>query len=449
MPKRRFDILLALAGVFGLHGMACAQGDLADGVDLSRQVSGIEAVDPEEQVSVLLNLDLRRDLLYANDRAPHHRLSLLLPRTRSVEGALPLVIWIDGGGWTGGDHAARLDRVVPLVRTGRFAAASIGYRPSAEAAWPAQIHDCKAAIRWLRANAEEFGLDPDRFALMGSGAGAHLATLVGTTPGIEMIRGRVGRHLDVEEHVHCVIDFGGPTDFLQMDEHMHEASDLTHDAPGSMEVRLVGGDFAQQAGRVRLANPLNFVPIGTNPDFLIIHGMDDLVVPFHQSLLLKEALEDRGDEVVLVTVTNGREDLEGPIFDELVMRYLEERLHGVGEPLEDFEITLEGQRPLRPQGARPGGGTRPPRGAPDGDGRTTEGERPSRMEQLLQRYDRDGDGQVTEGEMPRGREYRGAFERFDENGDGGLDLEEFTRLIEESGSRTERGGGRPERPEGS
>jgi acetyl esterase/lipase len=326
--------------------------------------------NPEELASTLLNLDLRRNVPYADDRVSGHRLSLLLPRERSVDGPVPLIVWIDGGGWTGGDHENRLDRVVPFVRTGRFAVASIGYRDSSVATWPGHVHDCKAAIRWLRANADTYGYDPERIALMGIGPGGHLAALVGLTPGIEILSGDIGGHPDVDESVRCVIDIGGPTDFLQMDDHLHPSATLRHDAPGSPEVRLVGGSFKQQAGRVRLANPLNFVPIGRNPDFLIIHGRNDLLVPYHQSILLQEALLARGDEVVMVTVTNGRENLESRDIERLILAYLDHQMHGIGDPLEDRELTLKGQRPPR-KDRRPdrGGGGTPPRGPETGGSR--------------------------------------------------------------------------------
>ncbi len=478
--------------------MACAVSRVASAQQLigehnfTRDLSKAnEEIDPEELVSILLNLDLRKNIMYAHDRDPGHQLHLLLPRERTVEGPVPLVVWIHGGGWMGQNQDSGIDRVTQLVRTGRYAAASINYRPSSEARWPAQIHDCNAALRWLRAHAEEFGIDPERIAVMGIESGGHLASMIGIGSGEEDLEGGIGRYPDDSGGVACVIDLWGPTDFLQMDDHLAPGATLKHSEPGSPEIRLVGGSFQNKAELVASTNPISRIS-GPSPPFLIIHSKYDLNVPHHQSELLQEALEQNGDEVTMVTLTNGNTEIRAPEIDQLIMAFLEREFYGVGEPIQDQEITLRGVKP--PRGARPDrGGERPDRGGerPDRGGERTRpsrgeagenGERPertrdrgrgrsggapdseeagdtsgdrgqkkSRNEQFFEKSDRNSDGKLTQDELPRGRQFQGTVEKYDQDGDGALQYEEFLELIKELGSPSQgrgRGGspGQPPKP---
>ncbi|MCX7825807.1 MAG: alpha/beta hydrolase, partial [Verrucomicrobiae bacterium] len=123
-----------------------------------------------------------RDLAYVENGHARQKLDLYLPEKAAAP--LPLIIWVHGGGWAAGSK----DQCQPL-RSGYtsrgYAVASIGYRLSSDAIFPAQIEDCKAAIRWLRAHAKQYGLNPDRFGVWGSSAGGHLAALLGTTGGLK------------------------------------------------------------------------------------------------------------------------------------------------------------------------------------------------------------------------------------------------------------------------
>jgi len=118
-----------------------------------------------------------------------------------------------------------------------YAVAHVGYRLSQEAKFPAQIQDCKAAVRWLRANAQKYGLDPNKFVVWGASAGGHLVALVGTTGGAEELEGHVN-DLKESSRVQAVVDWFGPTDFLQIG---NAESDLQHNAPDSPESKLIGG----------------------------------------------------------------------------------------------------------------------------------------------------------------------------------------------------------------
>jgi hypothetical protein len=149
-----------------------------------------------------------RDLVYVEGGHERHKLDLYLPE--KADGPLPLIIWVHGGGWQNGSK----DGCPPLrggyIERG-YAVASINYRLSGHAVFPAQIEDCKAAIRWLRAHAKEYGLDAKRFGVWGSSAGGHLVALLGTSGDVKEFD--VGANLDQSSRVQAVCDYYGPTDF--------------------------------------------------------------------------------------------------------------------------------------------------------------------------------------------------------------------------------------------
>ncbi len=241
------------------------------------------------------------DVPYAGGDNPHQRLDLLMPRRPTSEGPLPVIVFIHGGAWRGGDRREGLGTLLRVVASGRYAGATIGYRLSGEAIWPAQIHDCKAAIRWLRAHAEEYQLDPDRIGVLGPSAGGHLAAMLGTTGDVERLEGKLGDHLDVSSRVACVVDEYGPAELLAMSE---SASDIEHDAPDSPESKLVGGPIQQRATAARSASPMTYVS-ADDPPFLIVHGTEDPVVPYDQSERFYDALEQEGVEARLISVEGG------------------------------------------------------------------------------------------------------------------------------------------------
>ena len=164
---------------------------------------------------------VHRNLSYVTNGHPRQTLDLYLPTPPAVrtwqkppangyQTKLPLVIWIFGGAFLVGSK----DDTVPLELLPQgYAVASIGYRLSSDAKFPAQVEDCKAAIRWLRANAARFALDPERFAVFGESAGGYLAAMLGTTGEVKEFD--VGEHLEHSSRVQAVVDFYGPTDFVQ------------------------------------------------------------------------------------------------------------------------------------------------------------------------------------------------------------------------------------------
>ena len=173
-----------------------------------RRQNGIENRFPETIRRVM-------DLPYANSDNSRQTLDMVLPKEPQNE-TLPVIVFIHGGAWRTGDKRAGIPRIARLVATGHFAGVSVGYRLSQEAQWPAQIHDCKAAIRWIRANAEKYGLDPERIGVWGSSAGGHLVSVLGTSGEVPEMDGQLGQSPELSSRVTCVVDFFGPTNFFLM-----------------------------------------------------------------------------------------------------------------------------------------------------------------------------------------------------------------------------------------
>ena len=225
-----------------------------------------------------------RDLEYVPGGHARQKLDLYLPE--KAAGPPPVIVWVHGGGWWEGNKDWR--RAVPLVPKG-YAVANINYRLSQHALFPAQIEDCKAAVRWLRANAKKYGLDPDHIGAWGPSAGGHLVALLGTTAGVKELEG-TGGNLDQSSRVQCVVDWFGPTDLATMGGR--------YDQPGSSVARLIGGPVLTNREKADRASPLHYVTKNAAP-FLIMHGDQDDVVPLSQSVKLAEALRRAGVEVTL------------------------------------------------------------------------------------------------------------------------------------------------------
>jgi acetyl esterase/lipase len=234
---------------------------------------------------------VHRNLEYVKGGHERQKLDLYLPA--KADGPLPVIVWIHGGAWTGGSWS-NPGQALAFVGKG-YALASIGHRFSQHAVFPAQIEDCKAAIRWLRANYRTYGLDPEHIGVWGASSGGHLAALLGTTGAVKDLEG-AGGNAEQSSRVQAVVDFFGPTDFLQMDAHALKGSNFKHDPPNSPESRLIGGAIQQNVEKVKRANPITYVTKDA-PPFLIVHGEQDPLVPCHQCELLHEALKRAGVEV--------------------------------------------------------------------------------------------------------------------------------------------------------
>jgi acetyl esterase/lipase len=217
-------------------------------------------------------------------------------------GPYPVVLWSQGSGWTsdrgnlGGEPVA-----AQLVQRG-YAVALFSVRSSEQAVFPAQLHDAKAAVRFIRANAEEFGVDPERIVASGNSSGGWIATMLGVTSNEPALEGGLGV-TGVSSRVQAVVNFFAPTDFLTITSQMlpgacerfNESYNVTHchDDLRAFESRLIGASTLHHPDLAFAASPLAYID-ADDPPTLIAHGTDDWVVPYQQSSLLFAALDAAG-----------------------------------------------------------------------------------------------------------------------------------------------------------
>ncbi|MBC6460667.1 alpha/beta hydrolase [Actinomadura sp. HBU206391] len=264
-------------------------------------------------------------LLYADatvSRLPGFRpLTLDLLRPADAAAQVPTVIWIHGGAWLEGSNKHFSPAIAPgriddrLLDAG-FAVALITYRFSGEAPFPAQLVDVKAAIRWLRHNAGELGLDPMRFAVWGESAGGHLASLACLTPGTRSPGSRDDEP-DGSDAVQAGVVWYGPSNLLTMQAQSHPAATIDHDHPQSPESLLLGGPVPARPDEARRASPVNFVTPAA-PPMLLVHGVEDVLVPAAQSEELYDALNAVGADVALRLVPNADHCFVGADLGPLV-----------------------------------------------------------------------------------------------------------------------------------
>lgn len=235
-----------------------------------------------------------RDIEYVPKAHANQKLDLYLP----AKPVGPLLVWIHGGGWRGGNKANPPG--LAMVSKG-FAVASVEYRFSQHAIFPAQIEDCKAAIRWLRAHASEYGYDPKRIGVWGASAGGHLVALLGVTGHVKDFD--VGENLDQSSAVQCVIDWFGPADFPAYDPELPTEM-VKRENPNSVLAQLFGGVVSQKMELAKRASPVTWVTKDAAP-MLIIQGTNDPLVPLDQSERLAKKLKEVGADVTLDVIEGG------------------------------------------------------------------------------------------------------------------------------------------------
>jgi len=251
-----------------------------------------------------------------------NKLDIYLPENAARP--YPVVVWIHGGGWESGDKNTAAPFAELLLPHG-FAVVGVGYRLSGDAIFPAQIHDCKAAIRWIRANAATYNFDPNRIGAWGASAGGHLASLLGTTGGLVGNEGMVGGNLSFSSRVQAVVDFFGPTDFTQMSKFSLTNALFDHDAADSPESLLIGGAIQQNRDKAAKASPLTYVS-SDDPPFLILHGNQDNLVPYQQSELLRDALQRARVPVTFKIIPGAGHGFGGPDIDRQLTEFFERQL---------------------------------------------------------------------------------------------------------------------------
>jgi acetyl esterase/lipase len=236
-----------------------------------------------------------RDVAYVGGGHAQQRLDIFLPRN---PGPHPLIVYVHGGAWRAG---SKQDMPLGgLIEVG-FAVASVDYRLSTVAPFPAQMHDIKAAIRFLRAHAKEYGFDTRRFAVAGSSAGGHLAALTGTSNGNVELEGKLGAHRDQSSDVQAIMSFFGASNLQTI---------LGQSTEHGLDVRvpalqfLLGGQPDEKPALAKLASPEAHVDAHV-PPLLLIHGDADPQMPFEQSRELEAAYRKVGCPVELHVIHGG------------------------------------------------------------------------------------------------------------------------------------------------
>ncbi|SHO60766.1 alpha/beta hydrolase [Algoriphagus zhangzhouensis] len=262
---------------------------------------------------------LHGNIPYMQDTLKKHLLDIYLPP--NAKGNVPLVIWVHGGGWLSNDKYADMgymkETIAEIINQG-YALASIDYRFSTQATFPAQMLDCNASISYLYDNASKYGFDTDRFALMGFSAGGHLASMLGLTNNQKVNEFFVpGTSKDFQ--FKAVVDFYGPADLTLF--------------PGAIDAKspeglLIGAAPLDRPDLAKMASPVSFVD-EKDPPFLIIHGeKDDLVSP-RQSHLLNAWLKVKGvptDMIVVPGAPHFGSMFDAPEIRERVFAFLKEHL---------------------------------------------------------------------------------------------------------------------------
>lgn len=282
----------------------------------------VAATPPALPASVTVQADIN----YAGGTNPRQALDLYLPAKRAADARLPVVVFIHGGGWYRGSKDAGRAWLQPLVESGAYAGVAINYRLSGDATWPAPIHDAKAAVRWIRAEASRHGLDPDRIGVAGSSAGGTLALLLGLSAGVAELEGRVGPHLATEARVQCVVNLYGRVNFLA--DPAARSGPSTAEALAGRMAALFGGPLEEKADLARLGSPVQHINAG-DPPVLTLHGTKDPTVPYAQALELDAALRKAGVPHLLLEMREYGHGFQDPEGNRRARLFFDRHLRGL------------------------------------------------------------------------------------------------------------------------
>ena len=250
------------------------------------------------------------------------KMDLIVPKNRTAHPACPTIVWICGGAWRTVNRSVWLPEMLRFARAG-YAVASIEYRTSNEAVFPAQLIDVKSAVRFLRAHAEEFCVDPDSIFAMGESAGGTLASLLGVTGDQKDFD--QGDHLDQSSAVRGVVDYYGVADLSDASaegDRRHSAVNPNNVVPYFTFEEFLGVWYgkkeAEKASAIRYISEIT-------PPFMILHGTKDTVVPMAQSEKLYDALQKAGvpcEFAIVEGATHGDDLFYQDEMTDFVLRFL-------------------------------------------------------------------------------------------------------------------------------
>ncbi|MGE3804302.1 MAG: alpha/beta fold hydrolase, partial [Gemmataceae bacterium] len=239
-------------------------------------------------------------------------LQLDMARPKEGKGPFPCIVCIHGGGWRYG-HRRDLTMAITRLAENGFVAVTVSYRLVPKATFPGQIEDCKAAVRWLRAHAKEYQIDPDHIGAVGLSAGGHLACLLGATDKNDGLEGK-GGNPEQSSRVQAVVSFFGPTDLA--------ARTWAENIEKPLIEPWLGGPFTDKADVYKKASPINYVT-KDDPPFLFFHGDKDRIVDVSQSKLMDEKLKATGCDSRVVILEGAAHGWTGKQLDDTINQTIE------------------------------------------------------------------------------------------------------------------------------
>lgn len=258
-------------------------------------------------------VELKRDVVYGRGGGRDLRLDLFLPK--SGAGPFPAVVYVHGGGWTGGNRTAFQRQAAYMAARG-IAGFCIEYRLSGEAKFPAALHDSKAAVRWVRANAKTYRINPEKIGAAGGSAGGHLVAMLGTTAGIKRFEGD-GGNPGQSSRVAAVAAFNPVLDFETLGKRAGANA-------SNAIARFLGATYAENPRLWADASPITHASKDSAP-FLFLHGTADTTVPYQQSLDMIERLKAAGVHAELFTAEGAAHGFfNRPPFFEPALKRMEE-----------------------------------------------------------------------------------------------------------------------------
>ncbi|HBC85387.1 MAG TPA: hypothetical protein DCZ94_00380 [Lentisphaeria bacterium] len=260
------------------------------------------------QRCVIKIMKIIKDIEFIPGGGERNRLDIYIPD--GIETPAATILRIHGGAWRA--YSKNDLHVAHRLIDHGFIFVSTNYRYSSQARFPAQLQDCKAAVRWMRANSAEYGIDPERIGVCGDSAGAHLACLLGVTGNTRHFD--VGLNLDQRSDVQAVGAWYPPTDFLIWGKHFIDCGFSKETAASVFECipAFLGRPIDVATENAKLASPMSYVHSGSAP-FFLIHGKKDPVVPYLQSVVFADALEKAGVEAKMILIDDAVHG--GPQFD--------------------------------------------------------------------------------------------------------------------------------------
>ena len=272
--------------------------------------------NPAEQDTPPAEIIFEKNIEYSNPDGQH--LQLNMARPKNAKGPLPCVVCIHGGGFRAGKRDGYDGLIQNLARNG-FAAVTVSYRLAPKYQFPAAVHDTKAAVRWVRANAAKYGIDPDRIGVTGGSAGGHLAQFLGVTPGVAEFEGD-GGNPNVSSHVKCVVNVYGPSDFTKSYGKSVDAAEVLP--------LFLGGNLQTALPAHIRSSPLNWVTPNAAPT-LCIHGTEDKYVAHEQAVWMIDRLKASGVEAQLLTLQGAGHGFKGKdanSADQALIAYFKKHL---------------------------------------------------------------------------------------------------------------------------